>query len=824
LRTPNKTRRFLLLSRQTNAWEWGGIAFALIALAASLGSQFRPGAGHLLDLVVVLAALLWFGHAVMAAARRVSALRRRDLLGVQAFACVLDEAGRVLVANEQAHALLGGSRQPLARLAAAVVPEDRDEIDRLAAAAKLGERSEVEIRVKLDPKAEAAAPALLRVGPVKEPAGAVYWGIEPITADQEALRLTARRRALVGTLIEEVPVGLYALDADGRFVWANAVFADWLGVPADTLVAGGARLADFLPEDAASAAPELVEPMAGRELVLLSRRGQSLPLRLHQAMHQDEAGSYTCSIALLEVPAQDERAGLAHQRFQRFFEFAPVGIAFADAGARFRETNHALDVFLGASPVELRTRSLYDFAQEDDHGAITARLATTIADAGTADAVVKPLEIRLKAPRERVVALFASRLEAPDGSAGGLILYLMDLTEQKNLELQFVQSQKMQAVGQLAGGVAHDFNNLLTAMNGFCDLLLLRFRPGDQSFGDLMQIKQNANRAASLVRQLLAFSRQQTLQPRVIDVSEVLGELSHLLNRLLGETVELKLYHGRGLGRVKVDPGQLEQVIINLAVNARDAMSRSGALTIRTENVDLDEPIQREAERVPAGSYVRIEVTDDGAGIPPEIIGRIFEPFFSTKDVGSGTGLGLSMVYGIVTQTGGFVLVDSTIGVGTRFSIYLPRWLDKGEEETARTVQPEPVVPRDLTGAGTVLLVEDEAPVRMFTVRALQNKGYTVLEAKSGDAALEILAEPSTPPIDLVITDVMMPRMDGPTLIEHIRARLPTVKVIFISGYAEETFAKRIEPGTAVHFLPKPFSLKELAAKVKEIMSAGTPP
>src|SRR5471030_2534137 len=237
---------------------------------------------------------------------------------------------------------------------------------------------------------------------------------------------------------------------------------------------------------------------------------------------------------------------------------------------------------------------------------------------------------------------------AADSAANGLILHFIDTTEQKNLEIQFAQSQKMQAVGQLAGGVAHDFNNLLTAMIGFCDLLLLRFRPGDPSFADIMQIKQNANRAANLVRQLLAFSRQQTLQPRILNITDVLAELSHLLRRLIGENIELKMVHGRDLGLVKVDQGQLEQVIINLVVNGRDAMLSGGALTIRTSNVKNAFPLRRGHEVMPAGDYVLVEVTDSGIGIPKENLERIFKPFFSTKEIGSGTGLGLSTVYGIV--------------------------------------------------------------------------------------------------------------------------------------------------------------------------------
>jgi signal transduction histidine kinase/CheY-like chemotaxis protein len=389
----------------------------------------------------------------------------------------------------------------------------------------------------------------------------------------------------------------------------------------------------------------------------------------------------------------------------------------------------------------------------------------------------------------------------------------------ERLEAQLAQTLRLQAVGQLAGGIAHDFNNLLTAMIGFCDLLLLRHRPGDQSFADVMQIRQNANRAVSLVRQLLAYSRQQTLQPRVISVSEVLAELAHLLRRLIGGAIALKLEHGRDIHPVLVDQGQVEQVVINLVVNARDAMPDGGTLTIRTSNIGVAEPMPAAGEMLPAGEYVRIDIIDTGTGIDPSIIDRIFEPFFSTKPMGAGTGLGLATVYGIVKQSGGHVVIVSKQGEGTTFSIFLPRYAESAAAAAARREGVEEAA-RDLTGAGTILLVEDEDAVRLFSARTLRNKGYKVIEARSGEAALVIMGQDGEP-IDLLITDVVMPEMDGPALVEEVRSRRPDMKVIFISGYAESAFRQQASDGSMLHFLAKPFSLKQLATKVKDVLEEG---
>lgn len=391
-----------------------------------------------------------------------------------------------------------------------------------------------------------------------------------------------------------------------------------------------------------------------------------------------------------------------------------------------------------------------------------------------------------------------------------LIAVLNDVTEFRSLQNQFVQSQKMQAIGQLAGGVAHDFNNLLTAISGHCDLLLLRHDQGDGDYSDLVQIHQNANRAAALVGQLLAYSRKQNLQPQVIDLRHTLADSTHLLNRLIGEKITLTLDHDPALYPIRADKRQLEQVLMNLVVNARDAMPKGGRIRIETENTTLTEGISRDRVTVPAGSYVVLRVHDTGTGIPKDKLSKIFEPFWTTKKSGEGTGLGLSTAYGIIKQTGGYIFVDSTVGEGTTFSIYIPSHDAPLDVEDSVDVI-DPVVP--IKGDGVVLLVEDEAPVRAFASRALRLRGFTVLEADCAEAALAMLEDRSLA-VDLFVTDVIMPGKDGPTWVREALTDRPDTKVVFVSGYAEESFGEdqRSIPNSV--FLPKPFSLSELTNTV----------
>ncbi len=647
---------------------------------------------------------------------------------------------------------------------------------------------------------------------------------------------TEWRRHLLARALEASPVPTVLIGPDGRAVLYNPAFRDLASPgrqpPLDALArAAGTSLAPLEIKRLLAAVERGVEGDTilgfadGRELRLSVRVLDGCPGHsLWQMETVPPAASDNAAPPVAEPPAPMVLAGEdmaqvcddmlsppVELRFQRFFAYAPIGIALVDADFRLVECNGAVLMLAGLPGDEAQGRPFVNLFRRDQRSNLQQHLTAIRdgADGGT------PYEVQLRGSPGPIVHLFVRRLDGR--GAPELILYLVDMTNQKNLEAQFVQSQKMQAIGQLAGGVAHDFNNLLTAMIGFCDLLLLRHKPGDHSFTDIMQIKQNANRAANLVRQLLAFSRQQTLQPRVLSVTDVLAELSNLLRRLIGENIELRMMHGRDLGLVKVDQGQLEQVIINLCVNARDAMAGTGGrLTILTSNVHVAEPVQRATETMPPGDYVLVEVIDTGVGIPPENLQRIFEPFFSTKEVGSGTGLGLSTVYGIVRQTGGFIFVDSAPGDGAKFSIYLPRFQEDGA--TAAAVERAEKGAADLTGVGRILLVEDEDAVRVFSARALRNKGYEVVEAKSGEAALDLLRGPDRPPVDLIVTDVVMPQMDGPAMIRAVREFMPDVKVIFISGYAEERFRSSVGGGEVVEFLPKPFSLKQLATKVKEVM------
>ena len=507
------------------------------------------------------------------------------------------------------------------------------------------------------------------------------------------------------------------------------------------------------------------------------------------------------SPAAISAPGPTDFAGL--------FRDAPMGVALADANGAITEANAAFAHFFGIEGAVVG-KACADLVDAHDQAAVRALIARA------AQGHAGKQAIELRSPSERMAELFASP------QVGGAVLYLVDVSEQKALETKFAQSQKMQAVGQLAGGVAHDFNNLLTVIIGNCEFLLMRHPAGDPSFKEINEVHQNALRAAALVGQLLAFSRKQTMQPKTLALGDAIGELAQMLRRLLGEGITLAVEKDSDLWPVHADEAQLSNAIINLVVNARDAMPSGGTVTIATHNRSVSSASALGTAIMPPGEYVEIEVADTGVGMSKEVQSKIFDPFFTTKPVGQGTGLGLATVYGIVKQTGGFITVDSEVGRGTAFKIYLPRMRVEAGAAAAVEIQ-APAAPRDVTGQDTILLVEDEEAVRSFAARALRMRGYNVLEASGGEEALEIVKAGKTE-IHLLITDVVMPNMDGPTMVRHVKEPKPDLAVIFMSGYAEEAFRRNDEKAEDVHFLPKPFGLKQLAAKVKEVLSSQPAP
>lgn len=679
---------------------------------------------------------------------------------------------------------------------------------------------------------------ILSIEPLNRPGGFVLLrGREFVDnrlgAGDALIMSTGKGSPLMTHIVNNLPVGVYGTDAQGIIEFANHKLEDLLGYNYGELASLKLSLSNLIDHSTGSFALDNFEG----EVHIRSRTGATIRTYITQfrvSGNSHGGGGLTAMVyplgegdQLRETHQPSSSTAIVHHEpttsgipLENYIATSPIAIARIDHRGFIVDAN---DAFQQLTQQTLRERLPYRLvellATEKRE-----ELETVVREALGGHVVLQghALEFVLPNGSNVMISLYFSLSQSAEGPQ--LLAHIIDTTEQKNLELRFAHSQKMQAVGQLAGGVAHDFNNLLTAMIGFCDLLLMRHPAGDQSFADIMQIKQNANRAANLVRQLLAFSRRQTLQPKMLDITDVLAELSNLVRRLIGENIELKINHGRDLGMVKADQGQLEQVIINLAVNARDAMPNGGTLTVSSSKVTVNRknPVPRdlfapseEDSAIADGEYVLVEVSDTGTGIPRDIVQKIFEPFFSTKEIGSGTGLGLSTVYGIIKQTGGYVFVASAEGKGTRFAIYFPsQQPQEGSTETEEETS-EKASGVDLTGKATILLVEDETPVRIFAARALRNKGYTVLEADSGEAALEIIGQHGNE-IEVIITDVIMPGMNGPSMIEQILPLHPNVKVIFISGYAEDAL-KTYGTDRNFNFLPKPFTLKQLASKVKEV-------
>ncbi len=607
--------------------------------------------------------------------------------------------------------------------------------------------------------------------------------------------LVKRISGLEGELFARSGVLAAAVDSDGRIVAANRSFAER---------AIGAERIDQ-PFDFA----DLV--VASEDsLHLVSEGDRAPPMRLvHVPVDADKGDGAGLMLLIDRVESSQPDSS----NVQALLELLPLGLALVDRDGRFLTMNKAFKV---AGGITDHHSTVYpgDLVAKEDKAAV----ADAVRRNARGPAMSRDLPISLNAQPGEPVALTVAGLRGLGDAA--VLLLLKDNSEEAKLKRQVAQATKMQAVGQLAGGVAHDFNNILTAIIGHCDLMMMRHTPGDSDYDDIQQIKSNSNRAAGLTRQLLAFSRQQTLRPQVLQLPDVVSEVSHLLKRLLGETVQLALKHGRDLFPVRADPGQLEQVIVNLAVNARDAMAGKGGgtLTIQTYSVKADQVAELGSDILPVANYAALSITDSGTGIPTNVLGKVFEPFFTTKEVGKGTGLGLSTVYGIVKQSGGFIFADSKVGEGTCFTIYLPAHEAEAEAKSPRTRLPVKPAENELWGSGTILLVEDEHMVRTVTERGLTRHGYKVLSASNGEDALELLA--GDEPVDLLISDVVMPVMDGPTMVRAARKDWPDLPILFMSGYAEEQLRKSIDIDN-VAFLPKPFSMIELAEAVRAVLGAA---
>ncbi len=620
-----------------------------------------------------------------------------------------------------------------------------------------------------------------------------------LIARPDPLSVAAKRIAgATGERLAAAGVMAALIDSDGALLAANKPFAD-RAIAGSEPLDGGWRFTDLVRTDE-------------HGLLHLARESDAArPLRAVHVPIDPDQESGAATILLFDQVSSDNLA--TSSNVQALLEILPIGLALVDRDGRFLTMNKA---FVVAAGIAGHTGPTYpgDLVAKEDKAAV----ADAVRRNARGPAMSGDLPVHLLHQTGEPVALTVAGLRGLGDAA--VLLLLKDNSEEAKLKRQVAQATKMQAVGQLAGGVAHDFNNILTAIMGHCDLMLMRHTPGDSDYDDIQQIKSNSNRAAGLTRQLLAFSRQQTLRPQILQLPDVVSEVSHLLKRLLGETVQLVVKHGRDLGAVRADPGQLEQVIVNLSVNARDAMvaQGGGTLTIHTYPVRADQVADLGSDILPIADYATLSISDTGTGIAPGVLGKVFEPFFTTKEIGKGTGLGLSTVYGIVKQSGGFIFADSTVGEGTRFVIYLPVHNVEPEARVRRLAKPKPP-DTILWGSGTILLVEDEAMVRTVAERALARHGYTVLTANNGEEALERLAE-SGEQVDLLISDVVMPIMDGPSMVREARKTYPQVPILFMSGYAEEQLRKSIDIAN-VAFLPKPFSVQELAEAVQRVLATA---
>ena len=637
------------------------------------------------------------------------------------------------------------------------------------------------------------------------------WQITDITKESHG-----EESVLVGA-----PVGLFSVTREGKVIATNSVLDRWLGGE-DNIRPDYLR--EFIEDaDALLESPATPGRVVRTDTRLITRKGVVTPSIMVGTWNELDSGDMVASVALYghsslgvqKAAAATPKVGvpLAANDKATGFSSAPVAILHLDGEELgkciVKSANPAFERMSGGLSWEGLPFSDVFTPNDAEHRFLSLTAYECETD--------KPFDATLAGANGLPVSIY---IVADPDVANSSWAYLVDTSARKSLEDQLVQSQKMQAIGQLAAGVAHDFNNLLTAIRLNTDELLQRHPVGDPSYPELQNINTTGIRAAALVKKLLAFSRKQTRRMELLSVTDTLSEMIVTLKQTLGERAKLNMVHGRGLPPVRADKSQIDTVLMNLCVNARDAMEEQGGGTITITSLvkprsEIDEPsVSIALKALPGDEFVIIEVSDTGTGMTDEVKAKIFEPFFTTKEVGKGTGLGLATVYGIVQQSGGHLTVDSDLGVGTTFRIYLPA-ADPSEAEEEVIKAPVAVKkPADLTGQGNILFVEDEASVRLIAAKSLRKKGYKVIEAEDGEEAFELLEE-ADEPFDLMISDVVMPGMDGPTLLKKGRDMLGEARIVFISGYAEEEFSELLSEEPDVTFLPKPFTLAQLAEKVK---------
>jgi two-component system cell cycle sensor histidine kinase/response regulator CckA len=721
---------------------------------------------------------------------------------------ITDRANRLVCANNAYSDWFGPSVAP------PNLPLERASLERLARVAREAWRDGTGAADTLD--AESGA---MQWNGTAERAGRgedyLVWRFRAVEDHDPTESLAERVAGPFGALLSRAGIEVALVAPDGAIRAVSRGFAQRAsGDPAATLA--GQEYVSLLRTDE-------------RDRIFFAREGKrgSPQVLVHVPLNDAEsdlaAGADEAPSLMLLVDSGvgvgggwDGNAKAATPQLEALLGALPLGLAMTDRDGRFLFANPS---FLRAVGREEQGLPQYpsDLVVREDKAA----MADTVRRFGKGPASQGDMAVRLRENPDEPVSLGLAGVRGLGEAA--VLLSLTDSTEETRLKRQVAQATKMQAVGQLAGGVAHDFNNVLTAIIGYCDLMLLRHTPGDSDYDDIQQIRANSNRAASLTRQLLAFSRQQTLRPEILQLPDVISEVSQLLKRLMGEKIEFKVWHDRELGPVRADPQQLEQVIVNLAVNARDAIQArgdgTGRLSMATRRVSARDVRNMGSDIIPAGDYTVLVVQDTGGGIPPEVLGKIFEPFYTTKEQGKGTGLGLSTVYGIVKQSGGFIFADNITGMdgrpeGARFTIYLP--VHRGGTPSATRKDEASETASSWSGGGRVLLVEDEDMVRAVAERALVRAGYTVTACSDGEEGLAAVANGGE--FDLILSDVVMPGMDGPAMARAIRKARPDLPVLFMSGYAEEQLRSEIDI-EAMHFMAKPFSVSQISAKVGEVLA-----